>query len=122
VLLLTCVCALGRLQKLQRLDVNSNQLATVPPEIAQIRALEKIDISVNPVVPAINEAAMRGGESLLDFLRSEEYDRIYWGVSLILRFSRFALLIPKASGRTKPTPEEEAARRRQMEEDKALFR
>jgi hypothetical protein len=91
---------LGRLTKLKSFDLTSNKLTVVPPgiifyfiycmvinrqtEVAMIPTLEKLDLSLNPVIDSIDAAARKGQENLLKFLRSEEYDAIYYRVCLFL--------------------------------------
>ena len=50
----------------------------VPPDIAAIETLEKIDLSANPIIPAIHENAKKGHDHLVKWMRSEEYDNIYF--------------------------------------------
>jgi hypothetical protein len=60
------------------LDVNNNKLRLIPPDVADLEKMEKLDISVNPLIPQIDEAARKGKKSLKEFLKSDDYDEIYF--------------------------------------------
>ncbi len=46
-----------RLSKLKILDINTNSIAILPPDVADLDNIEKIDISCNPLIKQIDEAA-----------------------------------------------------------------
>lgn len=69
---------LGKLSKLIMLDVQSNKIMLIPPDIADIETLKKIDISLNPVIPSIDQHARQGLDKLLKYLKSEDYDETYY--------------------------------------------
>jgi ADP-heptose:LPS heptosyltransferase len=50
----------------------------IPPEVGQIESLRKISLSRNPFIDELVPIAKEGTEKLLNFLRSEEYDGIYF--------------------------------------------
>lgn len=83
---------LGALSKLKILNVSGNKLKLIPPDVADIEQIEKIDISVNPVIPEIDKAARAGMNKLREYLKSDDYDAVYYkyvfpNVQLILIIS-----------------------------------
>lgn len=69
---------LGKLSKLIILDVHNNKITLIPPDIADIETLKKIDISLNPVIPSIDQVARQGLDKLLRYLKSDDYDETYY--------------------------------------------
>jgi Leucine-rich repeat (LRR) protein len=62
---------------LSRIDVTSNEIELLPPEIGEIEALKKIDLSLNPVIDEIDAVARQGAPALIKYLRSTEYRNLY---------------------------------------------
>jgi Leucine-rich repeat (LRR) protein len=69
---------LGALSNLKILNVSGNKLKLIPPDIAAIEGIEKIDISVNPIIPEIDKAAKGGMNKLREYLKSDDYDALYY--------------------------------------------
>merc|ERR1711991_399372 len=86
---------LAKCELVQRINVSGNKLKTLPPEIGNLAALQrlnlfanqlevlpqeirKLDIAANPWIDEVKEPAKKGPDYLLNFLRSEEYDAIYF--------------------------------------------
>lgn len=66
------------LVSLKSLDVCKNLLQVLPPELGILREIRKLDIAANPWIDEIKEPAKKGPDFLLNFIRSEEYDAIYF--------------------------------------------
>ena len=49
----------------------------VPPDIGEIESLTKLDLSLNPVVDAIDAVARQGQDVLIKYLRGTEYRALY---------------------------------------------
>ena len=70
------VCAQCR--SLTLLDVSSNRLRVVPPDVAKLARLTRLDLSLNPVLPEIDAAAKHGQSRLMDYLRTDAYDELFF--------------------------------------------
>lgn len=66
------------LVSLKSLDVCKNLLQVLPPELGILREIRKLGIAANPWIDEIKEPAKKGPDFLLNFIRSEEYDAIYF--------------------------------------------
>jgi len=53
-------------------------LRILPPDVALIDKLEKLDLSLNPVIPEIDQAARKGVAKLIEYLKSDAYDATYY--------------------------------------------
>ncbi|PRP81076.1 hypothetical protein PROFUN_11190 [Planoprotostelium fungivorum] len=69
---------LGKLVMLKLLDVNTNKIAILPPDVALLESIEKIDLSNNPLIPEIDAAARKGPKKLIEYLKSDDYDEVYF--------------------------------------------
>lgn len=49
----------------------------VAPDVAEIEALQKIDLSLNPICDELDAAARKGPDVLIKYIRSNEYRTIY---------------------------------------------
>ena len=63
---------------LKSLDICKNVLQVLPPELGILKELRKLDIAANPWIDALKEPAKKGPDFLLNYIRSEEYDAVYF--------------------------------------------
>ena len=66
------------LVSLKSLDVCKNLLQVLPPELGILKELRKLDIAANPWIEELKTPAKKGPDFLLNYLRSEEYDAVYF--------------------------------------------
>jgi Leucine-rich repeat (LRR) protein len=50
----------------------------LPPELGLLKDLRKLDIAANPWIDEIKEQGKKGPDFLLNYLRSDEYDAVYF--------------------------------------------
>ena len=55
-----------------------NKLKILPPDLGDLEKLEKIDVSLNPVIEQIDKAARTGMKKLKEYLKSDDYDQVYY--------------------------------------------
>jgi hypothetical protein len=53
-------------------------LKILPPDLGDLEKLEKLDISLNPVIEQIDKAAKVNVRKLKEYLKSDDYDAIYY--------------------------------------------
>jgi len=68
----------GALTRLLILNISGNKIKFLPPDLGALENIEKIDISVNPVIPEIDKVARQGQKALIAYLKTDDYDQIYY--------------------------------------------
>jgi Leucine-rich repeat (LRR) protein len=69
---------LAQASKLRIIDLTGNKLTIIPPDLATLEELEKIDLSLNPLIAEIDKPAKQGHSKLVDYLKSDKYDELYF--------------------------------------------
>ncbi|MBG1262332.1 leucine-rich repeat domain-containing protein [Nostoc commune] len=67
--LVNIATGLSQLSNLTTLDLNNNQLSSLPPEISQLSSLTTLSLSNNPFTSPPHEIVEQGIEAIFSYLR-----------------------------------------------------
>jgi len=70
--LISCPDWIGELVNLDKLWLSKNQLTNIPPSIAKLESLKELDLTNNPLNPALQSAYEQGLDAVKAYLRSLE--------------------------------------------------
>jgi len=76
--LVTLPNEIGALTVLRSFDVSVNKLRLLPPDLGALESIEEFSLSRNPVIDELDREAKKGRAALWEYLKSDEYFKIYY--------------------------------------------